>query len=76
MTNEEAKRALDALGMKQVDLARELGQITGKSYSASTVSNWFGGRGVPDACKVFLTLKLNAKTPVIAGEKADQQTKG
>lgn len=61
MTNEEAKQALDALGMKQVDLARELNAITGKSYSAATVSNWFGARGLPDAARVYLTLKMEGK---------------
>lgn len=58
MTNKEAKQALDALGMKQVDLARELGAITSKNYSAATVSNWFGSRGLPDAARVYLTLKM------------------
>ena len=60
MKNEQAKQALDALGMRQVDLARELGAITGKNYSASTVSNWFGLRGLPDAAKVYLTLRTEA----------------
>ena len=61
MTNEQAKQALDALGMRQIDLARELGAITGKNYSASTVSNWFGLRGLPDAAVVYLTLKMEGK---------------
>ena len=60
MTNNEARQALDALDMKQVDLARELGAITGKTYAAPTVSTWFGSRGLPDAARVYLALKLQA----------------
>lgn len=59
-TPAEARELLKRTGLKQVELAAELGRLTGKKYGAQTVSAWFqeGGRGPSDACVVFLKMRL------------------
>ncbi|RAN30611.1 helix-turn-helix domain-containing protein [Hyphomonas pacifica] len=58
MTPTEARKLLEKTGLKQVELAAEMGRLTGKKYSAQTVSAWFqeGGRGPSDACVIFLQM--------------------
>lgn len=60
MTAEEARAALDALGMTQRELAADLRAITGGSYHPTSVNKWFTTRGPADVCKVYLTLAMRA----------------
>ncbi len=57
-TPAEARELLKKSGLKQVDLAVEMGELTGKKYSPQTVNAWFreGGRGPSDACVIFLKM--------------------
>lgn len=60
MTPAEARELLEKTGLKQVEVAAEMGRLTGKKYSATVVSQWFreGGRGPSDACVIFLKMRL------------------
>ena len=60
-TPAQARALLDQIGIKQVELAAEMGRLTGKKYSPQTVNAWFreGGRGPSDACVIFLKMKAN-----------------
>lgn len=57
-TPAEARALLRQSGLKQVDLAAEMGRLTGRHYSPQTVNAWFreGGRGPSDACVIFLKM--------------------
>ena len=61
MTSDEARAALKALGMTQLELAEDLRKITGGKYQPQAVNRWFNERGPTDVCKVYLTLALRGK---------------
>lgn len=67
-TPDEARAALEALGMTQRELAEDLRAITGGSYHPPSVNKWFTTRGPADVCKVYLTLALRAADLKAKGE--------
>ena len=44
MTAAEFRAALEDLGMRQVDLIRVLGQLSGRPFDKGTVNRWATGR--------------------------------
>lgn len=63
MDYSDARAALQALQLSQVELAAELAELTGKKYASTTVNKWFTekGRGPSDVCVVYLKMRLAAR---------------